>query len=181
MSFMPTDHYKAGDVIFEEGYAADGVYLICSGQVKVIKKRAGQEIILANLGEEKIFGEMAFIDERPRSATVIATEDTWCYKHNKDVFFAKIKALDPSVSAIFHELVDVIKEKSNAQVLIDHGNIRPITDFGLGSNINLGHSSVLPSRSKIDLLADKKLHKKVDDMDLFMRTLFASLVEIAYK
>lgn len=181
MNFMPTDHYKAGEVIFEEGYAADGVYLICSGKVNVVKKRAGKDIVLSSLGEGNIFGEMAFIDERPRSATVVATEDTWCYKHNKDVFLGKIKALDPSVSQVFHELTDVIKEKSKAQVLIDHGNVHPILDQGSGSNFNAGYHSPIPSRSKEDLLSDKKLKQKVANMDMFMRTLFSSLVEIAYK
>lgn len=182
MDFMPTDHFKTGAVIFEEGYPADGVYLICSGQVKVIRNRAGTEITLATLGEGSIFGEMAFINARPRSATVIATEDTWCYKHNKDVFQSKIQSLDPMVSSIFNELVFVIKEKSKAKVLIDHGNIHSVMDRDdLGSNMNLGHTSPIPSRSKADLLADKKLKKKIDDLDIFMRTLFASLVEIAYK
>ena len=175
MTFTPTDHYKSGQTLFEEGYPADGVYLVCSGKVKVVKNRAGKDIVLATLGENAIFGEMAFIDSRPRSATVIATEDTWCYKHNKDIFMEKLNNLDPELSTIFQDLVSVIKEKSKAKVFIDHGSIHPLDD-----NTEVDTTLTTPTRSKIDLLSDKKIHKKVSELDLFMRTLFENLVEIAY-
>lgn len=177
---MPTDHYKIGETIFEEGYPADGVYLICSGKVQINKSRAGKDIILATLGEGKIFGEMAFIDSRPRSATVIAVEDTWCYKHNKDVFLEKIKNLDPIVARVFQDLVGVVREKSKAQVLIDHSKIHPLSDADIKDHLNIDVTTTTPSRSKADLLSDKKIQEKISEMDLFMRTLFDSLVEIAY-
>ncbi len=177
---MPTDHYKAGQIIFEEGYPADGVYLICSGKVKIVKNRNDKEIEHAVLGEDTIFGEMAFIDERPRSATVIAIADTWCYKHNKDVFHAKIKPLDPALAKIFQDLVGVIREKSKAKVVIDHGSIHPIHDFDMNGNMNIDLSTIQPSRPKSDILSDKKIQAKVAELDLFMRTLFTSLVDIAY-
>lgn len=180
MSFMPTDHYSSGQVVFEEGYPADGVYLICSGKVKVVKYRAGKEILLATLGEGSIFGEMAFIDSRPRSATVIAIEDTWCYKHNKDVFLDKIKNLDPKIKMIFQNLVDVVKEKSKAQVLIDHGSIHTLDDIEIKDNPNIDATVLTPSRTRSELMSDKSIQKKVAELDLFMRTLFESLVEIAY-
>jgi CRP-like cAMP-binding protein len=181
MSFMPTDHYKVNEVIFEEGFPADGVYLICSGKVKIIKKRNDREIELARLGEGAIFGEMAFIDERPRSATVVAIEDTWCYKHNKDVFLGKIKALDPVLSKLFHDLVEVVREKSKAKVIIDHGSIHPSydSDMDIGAAVNL--ANIRPSRSRENLMADKKIMGKVAELDLFMRNIFTSLVDISYR
>jgi len=179
MEFMPTDHYNAGQVIFEEGYPADGVYFICSGKVDISNRRGDKRTHLATLGEGSIFGEMAFIDERPRTATVTAIEDTWCYRHNKDSFLAKIKGLDPAVSRIFHDLVEVVGAKNKAQVLIDHGKIHSLYDAG-NSGIYIDETAITPSRPKSELLADKNLQAKISELDLFMRTLFSSLVDIAY-
>lgn len=177
---MPTDHYKTGQIIFEEGYPADGVYFICSGKVKITKNRNNKETELATLGEGSIFGEMAFIDERPRSATVIAIEDTWCYKHNKDVFLRKIKDLDPALSKTFHDLVDIIREKSKAKVLIDHGSIHPLSDADYNGKMSINLTEIRPNIPKPDLLSDKNIYTKITELDLFMRTLFSSLVDIAY-
>ena len=55
----------------------DALFLVASGQVKVVLiAEDGREVILSVLGEGSFFGEMAVIDEEPRSAHVIAMEDS---------------------------------------------------------------------------------------------------------
>lgn len=67
----PVRHFKAGDVIFNQGDAAEELYVIKSGTVEI---RLGNRV-LDTLPELSIFGEMALIDRSPRSATAIATTD----------------------------------------------------------------------------------------------------------
>lgn len=67
----PMRHFKAGDVIFNQGDAAEELYVIKSGTVEI---RLGNRV-LDTLPELSIFGEMALIDRSPRSATAIATTD----------------------------------------------------------------------------------------------------------
>ena len=62
---------KAGAVIFQEGDKADGLFIIKSGQVGI---RLGNRT-LAELNTNSIFGEMALIDDAPRSATAVAVTD----------------------------------------------------------------------------------------------------------
>ncbi|MFB0532578.1 MAG: cyclic nucleotide-binding domain-containing protein, partial [Desulfatiglandales bacterium] len=58
--------------IFAEGDTGDGVYVILDGKVRIITlTRDFKEIVLGELGEGRIFGEMALIDNKPRSASVI--------------------------------------------------------------------------------------------------------------
>ncbi len=67
--------FKAGTKIVSEGDAGVGFYLIISGGADV---RRGEER-LARLGKGSFFGEMSLLDDAPRSADVIATEDTRCF------------------------------------------------------------------------------------------------------
>ena len=67
--------YAKDDVVFHADESGDVFCLIREGQVKVTMiSPEGKEIILALLGPGDFFGEMALLDDEPRSATVIATE-----------------------------------------------------------------------------------------------------------
>jgi CRP-like cAMP-binding protein len=59
-------------VIFHGGDVADAVYVIASGKVKVVTTSTdGKEFILTVLGAGQVFGEMALVEEAPRSASVV--------------------------------------------------------------------------------------------------------------
>jgi CRP/FNR family transcriptional regulator, cyclic AMP receptor protein len=62
---------KEGTLIFQEGDKADGLFIIKSGKVGI---RLGNRT-LAELTVNSIFGEMALIDDAPRSATAVALTD----------------------------------------------------------------------------------------------------------
>jgi signal transduction histidine kinase len=64
--------FALGEVIFREGSEADRFYIVLEGAVEVWK----QKDLLAVHTSGHLFGEMALIDELPRSATVIAREPT---------------------------------------------------------------------------------------------------------
>ena len=68
---VPTRAYKASETIFREGDAAKEFFVIERGSVEI---RTGNRL-LDTLGENEIFGEMALIDDSPRSATAIAKTD----------------------------------------------------------------------------------------------------------
>jgi CRP-like cAMP-binding protein len=70
-----TRRYSRDDVIFHADESGDVFFLIREGQVKVTMiSPEGKEIILSMLGPGDFFGEMALLDDEPRSATIIATE-----------------------------------------------------------------------------------------------------------
>jgi len=70
-SAVETISFKAGDVIFREGDNALDLFVIKSGQVRI---QIGNRTV-AELAPDTIFGEMALIDDEPRSATAIAATD----------------------------------------------------------------------------------------------------------
>lgn len=64
------------EVVFHEDESGDVFCLIREGRVKVtMVSPEGKEIILSMLGPGDFFGEMSLLDDEPRSATVIATEN----------------------------------------------------------------------------------------------------------
>lgn len=70
-----TRAYPKNSVLINEGDQTDSLYVILSGQVKVYSgDEEGRELLLALLGPGEYFGELAIIDEEPRSASVMTTE-----------------------------------------------------------------------------------------------------------
>ena len=68
---IATRSAKAGEVIFKEGDEADQLFAIKSGEIAI---QLGNRT-LAELSANTIFGEMALIDDSPRSATAVAKTD----------------------------------------------------------------------------------------------------------
>jgi CRP-like cAMP-binding protein len=68
---VATRFVKAGSIIFREGDEATELFVVKSGQVRI---QLGNRT-LTELGSDSIFGEMALIDNEPRSATAIAITD----------------------------------------------------------------------------------------------------------
>ncbi len=73
-------------VIFREGDAGDGLYIVLKGSVRISKRSATGEEALAVLEPHSYFGEMALIDSATRAADAIANEGT-------EVFFIPLKEL----------------------------------------------------------------------------------------
>lgn len=70
--------FKAGDVLFREGETGEEMYVIQSGLVQVLKRVGTDERALATLGRGEFLGEMAILNNKPRSATAVVLEDARC-------------------------------------------------------------------------------------------------------
>lgn len=74
---MERKHYEKGEVIFKEGELGRELYEVKHGRVGIYAAYGtSDEKKLTELGEGRIFGEMAVIEVFPRSATAVALEDT---------------------------------------------------------------------------------------------------------
>jgi len=80
--------YRQGEAIVRAGDVGLGMYGILTGKVKVEREVDGVPRQVAELGPQQFFAEIAIIDDKPRSATVIATEDTECLLLTRDSFLS---------------------------------------------------------------------------------------------
>ncbi|MBN8543724.1 MAG: cyclic nucleotide-binding domain-containing protein [Alphaproteobacteria bacterium] len=105
--------------IIIEGSVSQEVYLIKSGRVDIVKNSPSGTVKLASLGPKELFGEMALIEERPRSASAIAVLDTECYVINAQIFEQKLNELDPFLRAIFRVMGNTIRRLSKEKIIAE--------------------------------------------------------------
>src|SRR6185312_4669530 len=64
------------DILFREGDPSDAMYVIKSGRIAITKAKGSGEIVLAEKKAGEMLGEMAFFDDKPRSAGAKAIADS---------------------------------------------------------------------------------------------------------
>jgi CRP/FNR family transcriptional regulator, cyclic AMP receptor protein len=71
------DHYKPGAALISQGEKGMGLFIITKGTVRITRATGsdGAEEVLGTAGAGDIIGEMALLDDMPRSATVTAVDD----------------------------------------------------------------------------------------------------------
>ncbi len=67
---------KKNDILFRENDPSESMYVIKSGKIAITKSKGSSEITLAELGPGDMLGEMAFFDNKPRSAGAKAVQDS---------------------------------------------------------------------------------------------------------
>lgn len=115
--------YPKGSVILFEDDPGDALFVVRSGRVKVVLvAEDGREVILGILGVGEHFGELALIDDQPRSAHVIAMEESSLLVLRRDDFRRRVES-SPSVAwSLLTELSRRLRRadgKIGALVLLD--------------------------------------------------------------
>lgn len=102
---MREKNYPKGSVIVFEDDPGDSLFVVRDGRVKVVLiGEDGREVILGVLGVGEHFGELSLIDDQPRSAHVIAMEETNLLVLRRDDFRRRVEA-NPAVAwALMTEL-----------------------------------------------------------------------------
>ena len=86
---------EPGDVIIEEGSESEEMYVVAEGELVVTKLSGGKEVELARINPGEVVGEIALLDEAPRTATVAASAKTLAIKIPVSAFEALLG--DPRV------------------------------------------------------------------------------------
>ena len=120
--------YPKGSIILFEDDPGDSLFIVRSGRVKVVLVgEDGREVILTILGPGEHFGELSLIDGQPRSAHVIAVEDTQLLVLRREDFRKRVDQSPAIAWALLTALSRRLRradEQIGRLVLLDvHGRI----------------------------------------------------------
>jgi CRP/FNR family transcriptional regulator len=109
-SYCLPRHYAPGEIVFQENDEGDICYVIQTGAVRVTRKhRTGRIITLAELGPGSIFGELAMLSHKPRSATVEALRQTTALALFSDDVKRLLAAKPQTALALLESLADRLR------------------------------------------------------------------------
>lgn len=125
--------FKSGETIMAQGEAGNCAYIIESGQVEIlIDTPHGETQYVGTRGPGAMIGEMAIIDDAPRTATVRATEDCELLEITKEDFNLRLDNADPvlrmSAQVILTRYRDMVQR---AQIIGDPPKINEAEDLEL--------------------------------------------------
>ncbi len=105
---VETLRLEAGQALFHEGDAGDAMYLVRDGSLKVVKESLGGQL-LGRKPAGSLLGEMALLNDAPRTAAAIAAEQTTVLKLHRDAFNAVVAGKDG--------VLDLLSEQASRHLL----------------------------------------------------------------
>ncbi len=107
---------KKGEIIFKENSIGNDMYIISSGQVQISKCKDDKIVILDILGEKEFFGEMALFNDKKRTATAEALEDSTLIIINKSMLDRQLRSIPDWFIVMFRSLVKRL-EKADERII----------------------------------------------------------------
>lgn len=118
--------FKAGEVIMRQGERGDCAYIIEEGQVEILIERTGGSQQVGTRGPGTIIGEMAIVDDAPRTATVKALKDCKMLEITRDDFSMRLKTTDPVIQMISQVILTRYRDTlTRTEILRDGGDQPP--------------------------------------------------------
>jgi len=106
-----TRSYQAGETIVTQGKGGAGMFTIITGKADaIIESLDGEKTVVNVFGPMDFFGEIALLDDGPRTASVIATKDTECLILSREDFISCMKNDADMGIVISEELANRIRK-----------------------------------------------------------------------
>ncbi len=115
--FVPRT-YHASEAIVSQGKGGAGLFTIVSGHAQaVLETPDGEKTVVNTFGPNDFFGEIALLDDGPRTASVIATEETECLVLSRPEFRAVMKndaemglVISQELAGRLRKLIDAVSD-----------------------------------------------------------------------
>lgn len=177
--------FQAGETVFAAGAPGDGLYVVNSGTVRISAVVGQNEPrVLARLGPGDYFGEMAVLDDAPRSASAIADTDCRLTFISREHFLQLLEQR-PELAVTFSREFSVRMRAANKRHLeeivqaerlaaigrfagtIVHDFKNPLTVIGLAAEIGCADATLPAARQN----AQKRIVQQVERMTNMLQEL----------
>jgi len=102
--------YTNGQAIFKEGSYGETLYVILSGKVEISKMINGVKVSIAFLSKGEIFGEISFIDKKPRTASVMAVGSVEVGLIDQDFIDHEVNRISSEFGVILNALTERLRK-----------------------------------------------------------------------
>ena len=101
-------------VLFNKGDEGNSIFIINSGSVKIVTQDSqDHEVILNRVGAGEVIGEMALLDREPRSAGVVALEETSIMEVGREDFMEILSGQPDLALAVIRSLIDRLRHNTS--------------------------------------------------------------------
>jgi hypothetical protein len=123
--FMTVRHVRQWTEIVKQGDPGDAMFFVLEGEVRVRLMIGGKETTLVTMGAGEFFGEISLFDDGPRSADIVANEDSTLLRFGVDDFHTLIRE-HPALAA---PLLLAIGRTLTARIRADNKRYRDSVSF----------------------------------------------------
>lgn len=141
--------YHKDQVIFREGQEGHAAYLVTSGKIAITKGTAENTKVIATVGRNEIFGEMALVDGSLRMATAVTMEPSSCTIIDKEQFKKKLATLDQDTQTLFDFLMRYIRDTMPLEMRVAVGDTKE-THYDIIARDMVESSDVTERLGKVD-------------------------------
>ncbi|MFI5298729.1 MAG: DUF1003 domain-containing protein [Polyangiales bacterium] len=108
---LVTRRYPAGSIIFSQGDPGDTMYIVASGDVNIhLPGEASRRVSLKDISLGEYFGELALFDDKPRSASALATTTTELLELARNTLEKYLKSRPVAAMAILRTMSERLRE-----------------------------------------------------------------------
>ena len=142
-------HLDPGEELFAEGAAAEGLFVICDGELEVWKRDHNRDVLLAVRRPGEVIGEMGVLSGEVRSATIRARSATELLAITRADFEELLAGSAAAVRSVFENLLE--RWRGTQTRLVQSERMAQLGTFtaGLAHEINNPAAAVARSSSRV--------------------------------
>jgi uncharacterized membrane protein len=106
--------FKAGEMVFHQGDAGDQMYIVAEGHVNIhLPGDESRRVSLSDITQGEYFGELALFDDKPRSASALATTDAVLLELSRETLSSYLERRPRAAMAILRMMSERLRETNS--------------------------------------------------------------------
>ena len=123
-------YFEEGDVVFQDGDTGHTMFIILEGEVEIAKVLGDRKTLLATLGPGSMFGEMALIDNQPRSAMAAVKSKAVLLEISREMLRNRMEEVPKWLRAFYSIIVERLRDATkNQSILLTQGAGRQVVNI----------------------------------------------------